>query len=537
MAVTNRNASLLTKDLAATAVVGVGGGPSSQRPANPILGYLYYDTTLAYEVVWNGVTWLALIPTVPAATGYGTTAGRPTNPRPGFLYWDTTEAAEFAYTGVVWTRIGPTILTPGGGGGSGPEPPATVPAQPTTLSTVVISASQINLTWISNSAGAETGFDVEKSTDGVTYFQISTVASGTVTYASTGLQASTLYYYRVRAFNTVGFSNYTNVSSASTSAAPAVAPNAPVSVVATTASSTQINLTWASGGANPQSFSIARSSDNVNFTVVTSVNASTLSYSDVGLSASTQYWYKVLASNGAGNSAYSSTATATTAAPAAPAYSLVFSSFNVLGVVSETAPLIGAFITHDAAAGSTVLATIQALSGTVPPGVTLYVVAPDGTVLDYTTSEGGEAQLGLTFPAITNGGYSVVIVKSGDVFGMQINVGVASGTVLMHNCSARANIYGNQVYQTADPSTISPTNPGGLGLGLNANGTTGTAATTLLADGGSNTLLSQPNFSWALAGDTANNPVALVPSGLIISSCGCAAAVTASVRLEIDNVG
>jgi glucose/arabinose dehydrogenase len=92
-------------------------------------------------------------------------------------------------------------------------------------------------------------------------------------------------------------------------AAPAV-PNPPTGLVATAASATQINLSWtASAGAS--AYQIQRSPDGTSGWTQTGT-ASTAVFSDAGLTASTTYYYRVIASNAVGASAPSAVASATT---------------------------------------------------------------------------------------------------------------------------------------------------------------------------------------------------------------------------------
>lgn len=72
---------------------------------------------------------------------------------------------------------------------------------PTTLKAVANASSKVTLTWTDNATG-ETGFKIERSTDGTTWTQIATVGANVTTYANTGLTANKTYYYRVRAYNT-----------------------------------------------------------------------------------------------------------------------------------------------------------------------------------------------------------------------------------------------------------------------------------------------------------------------------------------------
>ncbi|MEW4923957.1 fibronectin type III domain-containing protein [Algibacter sp. 2305UL17-15] len=88
---------------------------------------------------------------------------------------------------------------------------------PINLSATAISSSEINLSWVHNSKNT-TGFKVERKTGSESYAQIATTNKGETAYSDTGLNASTSYNYRVRAYNTDGDSGYSNDSSAETSA-------------------------------------------------------------------------------------------------------------------------------------------------------------------------------------------------------------------------------------------------------------------------------------------------------------------------------
>ena len=94
--------------------------------------------------------------------------------------------------------------------------PTQAPAAPTSLALTALSASQVQLTWTRNSAN-ESGFDIERSTDNVTFTQVGLADAGATAFVdSNGLQAEKTYYYRIRAFNSIGNSAYSNVASAVT---------------------------------------------------------------------------------------------------------------------------------------------------------------------------------------------------------------------------------------------------------------------------------------------------------------------------------
>lgn len=99
-------------------------------------------------------------------------------------------------------------------------------------------------------------------------------------------------------------------------------PVSPSNLAATTASSSQINLTWVDGDNTEQGFRLERCTglDCSDFTQFATVGTNVTGYSDTGLAASTSYSYRVRAYNSAGDSGYSNTASAVTpAAPTLPA--------------------------------------------------------------------------------------------------------------------------------------------------------------------------------------------------------------------------
>ncbi len=92
------------------------------------------------------------------------------------------------------------------------------PAAPTNLAATALSGSQIGLTWKDNSTAPNkaTGFFIEQSTDGVNFTQVATANAGSTSYIVGGLQANATYTYRIRAFNSIGDSTYSNSASATT---------------------------------------------------------------------------------------------------------------------------------------------------------------------------------------------------------------------------------------------------------------------------------------------------------------------------------
>ncbi|MCU0772850.1 MAG: Ig-like domain-containing protein, partial [Verrucomicrobia bacterium] len=92
---------------------------------------------------------------------------------------------------------------------------ATGPAAPTGLGATAASSTRINLAWTDNATN-ESGYTVERSTDGVAFVPIVNLSANTTSYANTGLTSATLYYYRVIAYTPTGGSAYSNIASATT---------------------------------------------------------------------------------------------------------------------------------------------------------------------------------------------------------------------------------------------------------------------------------------------------------------------------------
>lgn len=99
---------------------------------------------------------------------------------------------------------------------SAATPPSGPPGTPS-LSAHASSAHEVGLSW-SNPDFTETGFELERSTNGTTFTRIATPAANVTTHLDTDVVASTTYYYRIRSVNSFGASAYSGVQSVTTPA-------------------------------------------------------------------------------------------------------------------------------------------------------------------------------------------------------------------------------------------------------------------------------------------------------------------------------
>ena len=217
-----------------------------------------------------------------------------------------TPAATFRYQVIATNAIGPSL----------PSNIFTqvIPAPPAapTLMTATLAAGAtgpvMNLSFRDN-AKNETGFIVERSTDGVTFTALGaplparTNGSATVTLTDTTIAAGatvTTYSYRVTAINAFVQSGYSNVASASVPILPAIPTNFTAINAANSGGQRNITLTWTADPANVTGFTIQRSvsSTFANGITTTNVASNVTTLTVSGLSRSTSYYFRIRANNG-----------------------------------------------------------------------------------------------------------------------------------------------------------------------------------------------------------------------------------------------
>jgi len=181
-----------------------------------------------------------------------------------------------------------------------PQPPA----PPSLLTASGITKYSITVNWKDNS-GNETGFQLEYSLNPSTGFTLlSQTNSNSAIYIHNNLTPNIKYYYRIRAVNAIGTSDYTGVIEVTTlSLSPPVAPsNLFVSNISTNA----VILTWKDNSINESGFQIERSLTSGNgFVLASSLGPNSTTYNNGGLMPKTKYFYRIRTFNEDGTSVYS----------------------------------------------------------------------------------------------------------------------------------------------------------------------------------------------------------------------------------------
>jgi len=175
------------------------------------------------------------------------------------------------------------------------------PSAPSNLEVSDITTTSIKLTWTDNSDN-ESGFVIYQ--DGKA---VKCVSADATSQVIDGLEEGHTYTFTVRAKNNAGCSDPSNEVTATTAVAT-VAPHSPTGLEAIDKDKTCVRLKWVDNSDNESGFKIYDQNDNLIKTVSANKKCTTIS----GLSKATEYTFKVVAFNSAGESAASNEVTVTT---------------------------------------------------------------------------------------------------------------------------------------------------------------------------------------------------------------------------------
>ena len=348
---------------------------------------------------------------------------------------------------------------------------------------------------------------------------ITAVGTGT-TFATTSLTGNTNYSYYIYSYNNTACSGGPVYNAASPLTGTAVTcVSAPGTGTVSGTTQTAFNLTFGSsvgGGANPVTYTVDVATNNTFASPVAGspfvVTAPTNSISVSGLTAGTQYFYRMMASNGC-NSAYTTTATVTTlnlpcVAPTAQASGLV------LGGITNAA-INGTFTAVTSTLTSYLVVRTTGSVPTNPVDGTLYTsgtAALGGTIAAVGTST-TFANTGLT--GNTNYSYYVFTFNNTSCVNGPLYNTTSPLTGTATTCPARA---------TAVTNTLVTTNSFNLSWTASAGGTAATVTYSVEVS-------TNAGFTAPIAG----SPFLIAPATLSLSLTGLNPATTYYYRVIADN--
>jgi len=180
------------------------------------------------------------------------------------------------------------------------------------LAATTLDDARITLTWTDNGT-TESEYRIERSLTGVgSWTEVGRVGENATFFTDSVLSGLMTYYYRICAANGGGVSAYSNTATGITS--DPTPPIAPSSLAVIAPSTDQARLVWVDASQNENYFQIERSSTSAlgPFTQVASAPANSVNIFDNGLTAGTNYWYRVRAVNTTSPSSYSNVVGVTT---------------------------------------------------------------------------------------------------------------------------------------------------------------------------------------------------------------------------------
>lgn len=203
-------------------------------------------------------------------------------------------------------------------------------------------SSTVALSWTERSL--ETGFTLQRRLAGATAWTdvSATLAQNSTTTTVGGLAGATAYEFRLKANAALASSDWSNLVSATTLAAPLPIPSASISAATTST----LTLAWALAGAGFDQIVIERASGVGPWIELTRLGAATRQFTDTGLSSGATYLYRLKTVSATASSAYSTTIQGTTYVPvAATAPALFTAQAYSVGSIRLT------WVAHPSAAG------------------------------------------------------------------------------------------------------------------------------------------------------------------------------------------
>ncbi len=183
-----------------------------------------------------------------------------------------------------------------------------LPQTPYNLVVVKTTSNSASLQWNEVSSNV-TGFQISRSTNDASFINVGNVGKNVSVYTDTSnILPDTIYYYKVRAYNKNGNSDWSDVATALTKQ---IVPSTPYNLHIIKALQKEITLSWNETSQNVKWFNIWRKYGSQQFTLCATVDGTLTQFTDSNLDQWHNYSYVVSAYNTAGDSPKSNAVTST----------------------------------------------------------------------------------------------------------------------------------------------------------------------------------------------------------------------------------
>ncbi|MBK6266512.1 fibronectin type III domain-containing protein [Marivirga sp. S37H4] len=174
--------------------------------------------------------------------------------------------------------------------------PSNIPAIPSDLEALAVSNTQVDLSWTDNSNN-ENNFEIYRSQNQSSGYEIVHLADENAgSWSDTGLEGNTTYYYKIKAINFNGGSDFAGPVSVTTVANPAP-PQAPSDLSLSLGTGNNVQISWVDNSSSELGFEIYRSTSNqeASFTLIQTTSPDVETYTDTQTTGNSTYYYRIRA--------------------------------------------------------------------------------------------------------------------------------------------------------------------------------------------------------------------------------------------------
>ncbi len=148
--------------------------------------------------------------------------------------------------------------------------------------------------WWNDNSNNEDGFIIERKTNNGNFQVIDSVESNITEYTDWNVIDSTIYSYRIAAYNAINVSSYNCIEFIVET--PLRTVEAPTDLVATATGPNEVELSWTDNDFQEEGYKIERKTGaQGSYSVIDSLGENTESYTDQSVTENTLYYYRVFA--------------------------------------------------------------------------------------------------------------------------------------------------------------------------------------------------------------------------------------------------